>query len=114
MNFKRPKREKHLSLKLQELEKIVMEKEVTKYKLKDLKTIVCSTNTAIRFQCPYCNSNYVRKISLDNHVKQKHKESWGNLQRMVFGFRKFDLNQLLQEDLGILLAIPDFADFPPL
>ena len=33
-----------------------------------------STNTAIRFQCSYCNSNYVRKISLDNHVKQKHKE----------------------------------------
>ena len=33
---------------------------------------------------------------------------------MVFGFRKFDLNQLLREDLGILLAIPDFADFPPL
>ena len=30
---------------------------------------------------------------------------------MVFGFRKFDLYQLLQEDLGILLAIPDLQTF---
>ena len=51
-----------------------MEKKVTKYKLEDLKSKVCSTTTAIRFQCSYCNSNYVWKISLDNHVKQKHKE----------------------------------------
>ena len=51
-----------------------MEKKVTKYKLKNLKSIVCSTTTAIRFQCSYCNSNHVGKISLDNYVKQKHKE----------------------------------------
>ena len=51
-----------------------MEKKVTKYKLGNLKSIVCSTTTEIRFKCSYCNSNYVRKISLDNHVKKKHKE----------------------------------------
>ena len=51
-----------------------MEKKVTKYKLGNLKSNVCSTTTEIRFQCSYCNSNYVPKISFDNHVKQKHKE----------------------------------------
>ena len=30
---------------------------------------------AIRFQCSYCNSNYTRKASLNNHVKQKHQEN---------------------------------------
>ena len=44
----------------------------TKYKLEDLKNIVCSTTTAIRFQCSYCHFNYARKTNLENHVKQKH------------------------------------------
>ena len=47
---------------------------MSKNRLKDVKSIECS-NTVIRFQCSYCNSNYARKNNLDTHVKLKHKEN---------------------------------------
>ena len=59
----RPKREKFLP------KKFAKETEIEK-KLNKI-----SKN---RFQCSYCNSNYARKASLINHVKQKHQDVKSN------------------------------------
>ena len=81
----RPQREKFLPKKLRDNEKDAKEMEpigiekklnkVSKNKLRDVKSIVCSQiyNNAIRFQCSHCNLNYARKASLNIHVKQKHQ-----------------------------------------